>query len=229
MIETMRRLHPEPAADTTITELYTVDRPRHPDGRLHLGICMVMSLDGSTVVDGSSGKLSNPTDGKVLGALRQLADVILVGAQTVRAEGYGPPTKAGQRIGVVTRTGTLDLTSELFTSGAGFLVCPESCPELDVDQLRIGETSVDFSLAIDALGDMFPEAAFIQSEGGALLNGSLLAAGLVDELHLTMSARMVGGDGPRLASGSHDVVQDFELAHLAVDEASFLYTRWVRA
>lgn len=225
----MRRLLPEPAADTTIVDLYGVDRPRHPDGRLHLGICMVSSLDGSTVVDGSSGKLSNPTDSQVLASLRQLADLIIVGASTVRIEGYGPPSKAGQRIGVVTRTGELDLGSELFTSGAGFLICPRSCPELDVEQLRIGDESVDFVAALEALGEMFPEADFVQSEGGALLNGSLLAAGVVDELHLTLSARMVGGDGPRLASGSHDVVQGFELAHVAIDEASFLYTRWVRA
>lgn len=225
----MRRLHPEPAADLSILDLYDVERPRHPDGRLHLGICMVSSLDGSTVVDGSSGKLSNPTDGEVLATLRQLADVILVGAATVRAEGYGPPAKAGQRIGVVTRRGELDLSSELFTSGAGFLVCPASCPELDVDQLRVGDERVDLAQALEALGEMFPDASFVQSEGGALLNGSLLAAGLVDELHLTLSARMVGGDGPRLAAGSHDVVQGFELAHLGIDDASFLYTRWVRA
>lgn len=190
---------------------------------------MVSSLDGSTVVDGSSGKLSNPTDSKVLGTLRRIADVIIVGAATVRAEGYGPPEKPGQRIGVVTRTGDLDLTAELFTSGAGFLICPQSCPELDVEQLRSGADTVDLPSAVDALGEMLPDAQFVQAEGGANLNGSLLAAGLVDELNLTLSARMVGGDGPRLASGSHDVVQGFELAHLAVDDESFVYTRWVRA
>lgn len=225
----MRRLLPEPAADTDLEALYHVERARHPDGRLHLGICMVASLDGSTVVDGSSGKLSNPTDSRVLGSLRQAADLIMVGAGTVRAEGYGAPSKAGQRIGVVTRTGDLDLSTDLFTSGAGFVICPDSCPDLEIEQVRAGAETVDFDAAIAALGERFPDASFVQAEGGALLNGSLLAAGLVDELDLTMSARMVGGDGPRLASGSHDVVQGFELAHVAIDDDSFLYTRWVRA
>ena len=90
---------------------------------------MIASLDGTTVVDGRSGALGNPTDARVLGALRRAADAVLVGAGTVRAEGYGParPTAAtraarrarGQdevpRIAVVTRSLDLDLSTPLFT------------------------------------------------------------------------------------------------------------------
>ena len=73
-------------------------------GRPWVGICMVASLDGATVVEGRSGGLSNPQDAAVLARLREAADVIIVGAATVRQESYGPPRKAGQRIGVVTAT-----------------------------------------------------------------------------------------------------------------------------
>ena len=66
---------------------------------------MVASIDGSTVVGGNSAGLSSPTDTAVLAQLRAIADVIVVGAGTVRDEGYGPPRKQGQRIGVVTRIG----------------------------------------------------------------------------------------------------------------------------
>jgi hypothetical protein len=124
----VRRLLPDPADHVSADAAYGFARERHPSGRPWVGWCMVASLDGATVVDGQSGALSNPTDGAVLQALRSAADVILVGAGTVRAEGYGAPRKAGQRIGVVSRTGRLDTTTELFTSGAGFLVLPEDGP-----------------------------------------------------------------------------------------------------
>ena len=109
---------------------------------------MVASLDGSTVVDGRSRGLSNPNDSEVVLTLRDLADVIVVGAGTARAEGYGPPRKAGQRVGVVSNSGRVDPSSALFTSGAGFLIVPEAAPATTVDTLRAGTTSVDLALAI---------------------------------------------------------------------------------
>ena len=75
---------------------------------------MVASIDGSTVVDQRSAALSSPTDSEVLHTLRELADVIIVGAATVRIEGYGPPHKPGQRVGVVSRTGNVDVSTRLF-------------------------------------------------------------------------------------------------------------------
>lgn len=224
----MRRLHPSPATTTTVRDLYDQPRHRHPDGRAHVGICMVSSLDGSTVVAGRSGPLSSELDTQVLSTLRKLADVIVVGAGTVRAENYGAPARAGQRIGVVTASGDLDLGTDLFTSGAGFLICTDETPDRDVDMLRVGRDEIDLDQAIRRLPEICGEIDFVQAEGGARLNGGLVEAGLVDELHLTLSPRLVGGDGARLASGSGDVTCDLELAHLAVDDDSFVYTRWVR-
>lgn len=224
----MRRLHPQPADEATVAELYDVDRPSLPDGRPRVGICMVSSLDGSTVVEGRSAPLSSPTDTEVLMTLRRAADMILVGAGTVRAENYGPPARAGQRIGVVTASGDLDVTTDLFTSGAGFLVCTERTPDRGVDMLRAGTDEVDLEDAVRRLHEIAPDIGFVQAEGGAHLNGALLHAGLVDELHLNFSPRLVGGSGPRLAAGSGDVTSGFDLVHLAIDDESFLYTRWTR-
>lgn len=215
---------------TQILQAYETERPTRPEGRPWIGVCMIASLDGSVVVNGASGALGNPTDQHILGTLRRLADLIIVGAGTVRAEGYGPPRKAGQRIGVVTNSGAIDLETELFQSGAGFLIAPESASidERLVDVIRAGETTLDLEAAIALIPELIPNAQFIHAEGGPGLNASLLRAGFVDELNLTLSPRLVGGSGARLTVGAPDVNQAMDLAHLLVDEDGFVFSRWVR-
>lgn len=212
-----------------LARFYGAERPIHPDGRPWIGVCMVSSLDGSIAVAGRSGGLSSATDAAVLRTLRQRADVVIVGAGTVRDERYGAPTKSGQRIGVVTTSGNLDFQSPLFTSGAGFVICCDNTPELDVDTLRVGGERVELDQALQRLGEIAPEAGFVLAEGGAQLNGQLLASDLIDELDLTLSPQLVGGNGPRLALSESEFEQrEFELAHLLADETSFLFSRWVR-
>ena len=87
----MRRLDGDPTAahpldDAALRNLYA-----YPDNltRPWLRINFVSSLDGAAAVEGRSGALGSPADKKVFGLLRELADVILVGAGTVRAENYG--------------------------------------------------------------------------------------------------------------------------------------------
>ena len=233
MIGRMRLVLPEPAADVPLDELYGLPRARRPD-RPWVGLCMITSLDGSTVVDGRSGALGSPTDTAVLGALRRAADVIIVGAATVRQEGYGPPRKPGQRIGVVTSTGDVDPGSTLFASGAGFLIMPEDGPRAPsgssgrLDVVRAGLGRVDVPLALRRLDELIDPPAFVQAEGGPRLNGSLLDADCVDELDLTVSPVLVGGDGARLSVGARAMMARFELAHLGIDDESYCYSRWIR-
>jgi riboflavin biosynthesis pyrimidine reductase len=225
----MRRLLPEPADDISVDDAYASSLGSHPD-RPWIGLCMVASIDGSTVVGGVSAGLSSPTDTAVLVRLRRLADVIIVGAGTVRDEGYGAPDKVGQRIGVVTRTGHVDLTSTLFRSGAGFLITTEDSTfdTEDVDVVRAGRGSVDFEQAVRRLVTLVPACSIVQAEGGALLNGALLDADAIDEINLTTSPAAIGGAGPRLATGAAEHEHRFELRQLAVDDESFLYARWLR-
>ena len=218
----MRRLFEDPTDHVTVREAYDVERPR-PDGRPWLGVCMVASIDGSTVVDSNSRSLSSNTDQEVLLTLRDLADVLIVGAATVRIEGYGPPRKRGQRVGVVSRRGDVDASSPLFTSGAGFLILPEDAPPTSIDAVRAGIGEVDFARAFGQL-----DANFVQAEGGALLNGALSAADVIDELNLTISPQLAGGDGPRVTSGAAQVSRKMRLAHVLEDDG-FLFTRYLRA
>jgi riboflavin biosynthesis pyrimidine reductase len=218
----MRRLFEHPTDQVTVREAYDVHRPR-PSDRPWLGVCMVASIDGSTVIDSNSRALSSKADQEVLLTLRDLADVILVGAATVRIEGYRPPRKPGQRVGVVSRTGFVDVTTPLFTSGCGFLIVPEDAPTTPVESVRAGVGEVDFARALGQL-----HADFVQAEGGAQLNGALSTADVIDEINLTISPQLAGGDGPRVTSGSVQMSRQMRLAHVLEDEG-FLFTRYVRS
>lgn len=218
----MRRLLPEPHDDVTVEQVaHDVRRSRHAD-RPWLMLCMVASLDGSTVVDGRSGALSHPVDAALLAALRGRADAIVVGAGTVRAEGYGPPRRAGQRIVVVSRRGDLDLDMPLFRSGAGLLALPEDAPEVSVPTVRAGIGTVDLAGVLAQL-----DAEVVQAEGGPALNAALAHADLIDELNVTVAPLLSGGEGPRLVAGAPPLARRLRLTQLAEHE-DFVFMRWLR-
>lgn len=221
------RLLPAPAGPTSIVAAYDVDRPIVA-GRPWVGMCMVSSLDGSISVDGTSGGLGNANDLDVLLTLRALADVVVVGSATVSGEGYGPPA-SGTRVGVVTNRGSVDSSAPLFRSGAGFVITHAGADVPDgVEVLRAGRTAVDMVTAIARIDEIVPGARHVQVEGGATLNGTMLDADLVDELQLTVSPMLVGGDGPRITMGATEVRRRFELAHVLTDADHYLFTRWLR-
>lgn len=225
----MQRLLPTPATAVTLEEAYAAPLGQHPD-RPWIGLCMVASLDGSTVVDGASGGLSSENDSGVLLRLRALADVIVVGAGTARGEGYGPPSKPGQRIGVITARGSVDTSTELFTSGAGFVITTEQSEfdERGIDIIRVGTDEVDLAAGIAAIPKLCPGTRFVQAEGGPTLNGALAAVDLLDELNLTTSPATVGGGGPRLMSRAPDHSNRYDLIQMVIDDEAFVFSRWRR-
>ena len=190
-----------------------------------IGLCMVMSLDGSTVVQGNSRALSGDADRSILVGLRSLADVIVVGSSTVRIDDYGPPSRKELRVGVVSRTGNLDLTTPLFTSGAGFLIIPEDAPtplNPSITCIRAGRGSVDFAAAMCQL-----DGTFIQLEGGPGLNASMAQADLIDEINLTISPNVAANNEPRLLSEASPILKRFTLSHI-LEEDGFLFLRYTR-
>ena len=188
---------------------------------------MVASLDGTISVGGRSGPLGDPADHAVLGALRRHAGLILVGAGTIRAEAYGPVAD-GVTMAVVTRTGNLDPTSPVFRDGRAWASAPASATIPDgIAVLRCGDDDVDLVEAIARLREIAPQARFIHAEGGAVLNGELIAADLVDVVNLTLSGHTVAGPGPRVAMNATEVLHRFTPEH-AVTRNSMLFTRWRR-
>jgi len=222
----VRQLLPTTSDTLNLLEIYGTPRSRHSSGRPSIGLCMVISIDGSTVVEGKSTLLSNPADRDVLIALRSAAETIVVGAGTIREEMYEVPSKKGLRVGVVTRTGKMDLNTNLFKSGVGFLIMPEDAKqpdtEFDLEIVRAGKGNVDLQLAMSQL-----PGSFVQLEGGALLNASMFAANLVDEINLTISPMVTGADSPRLANGAPPLHSDYEVAHILEDNG-FMFIRYLR-
>ena len=82
--------------------------------------------------------------------------------------------------------------------------------------------------AFERFPDFVGGASYVQVEGGASLNGALFEADLIDEINITTSPATFAGSGPRLATDAAPHTHRFEVAQLAIDEESFVYTRWLR-
>ncbi len=238
----MRRLLPSP---TRVVEPYEAYRPADPAAPL-LRLNMVASLDGAvTDARGVSGSLGGEGDHRVFVALRALADGILAGAGTVRAEGYGPhrlrPELVARReadgrtapapIVVVTRSVDLPLDGRLFTEAVTPTIVL-TCAAADAD--RKAAVRAAGGVVVEAGGDAVDLAegvallrrehglAHLLCEGGPTLNGQLLAAGLVDELCVTLAPTLVGGDRLRgLAAGLPERI-DAELVHVLEHDGDLL-------
>ena len=182
---------------------------------------MITTPDGAIDVNGRSQPLGGPADQKRLIGLRAESSVVVVGAGTMRTENYGAPSKPGLRIGVVTLSCNIDFTAPLFSSGSGFIITTTDAPEVPVDSIRAGMTTIDFAEVIAQL----PEG-LIHVEGGPQLNAALLDADVVDAINLTWSPRLVGSRGASLSQAPHEL-RNFSLASLTTQE-EFVFARYER-
>jgi riboflavin-specific deaminase-like protein len=227
----MRRLLPEPAGDVDLRTAYAV-----PPGR-HVRVNFASSVDGAVSVDGRSAGLSSDTDRTLFHVLRAMADVVLVGAGTVRAENYGGAREGGDKgpppIAVVSRSLDLDPAARVFTETQvkPIIVTCSSAPadlrqrlESVADVVVAGEADVDLRLAVAAFAERGLEQVIC--EGGPHLFGSLVGAGLVDELCLTLAPLLAGGTAGRIVAGLVSRVADpLRLVHVLEDD-SHLFLRY---
>ena len=198
----MRQLLPFPRDPVDPAALYGDLPPAttRPTVRLN----MIASIDGATAVGGLSGGLGGPADQALFTVLRSQADMVLVAAGTVRAEHYGPSRLP---VAVISRSCRLDWDSPFFTAAitTPIVVTVAEAPVLErkkaadlADVIIAGKGDVDLAFALGALA----ERGFTQvlAEGGPSLNGQLTAAGLLDELCLTLSPLLAGGEAKRILS-----------------------------
>ncbi len=200
-----------PTRDDDLAALYA-----WPDGSTPIVRAnMITSLDGGAALDGRSGGLGNEADQHLFAVLRDLADVVLVGSGTVRAEQYAgirlDPIRRRRRegwgrpadpppIAVVTGRG-LDPNLPLFTDTETppIVVTTEAAAARVPGCARrviAGEQHVDPAAAVAGLAAL--GFVRIHCEGGPSLLGRLIAAGLVDELCLTIAPLLLGAAATRL-------------------------------
>ena len=215
-------LFPVAASDLTddaLSSLYT----RADRSKPWLRVNFISSVDGAAAVDGVSGGLGGDADHRVFDLLRELCDVVIVGAGTVRAESYGPmrleQPSVDRRIAhglpphpvfaIVSHSLSLDPDSRIFTDAPvrPLIITTDTAPRDRRDRLQaVADIVIAGAEELDpvAMTAALAERGLIQQhcEGGPSLFGSLIAANVVDELCLTVSPQLTAGDAKRIAAGT---------------------------
>lgn len=249
----MKQLHPAtetPGRLLDVADLVAAyEHPTGPDGGWYLRTNFVSTIDGTSQgADGRAGSINTPSDHLVFAVLRAVSDVVLVGATTVRTEGYRAidlqpwqhdvRTQLGLQpyptLAVV--SGSLDLDPAMATAdgteGGPVMIITDrrhSAARLEVFR----GTGIELMIMDQVT---WPEVLTclaarglrrILSEGGTQLHGDLIAAGLVDELCLTISPLTVAGPGLRITSGPLiDPPRTYELTGLLLADDQTLFTRY---
>lgn len=184
----------------------------------------VSTLDGAAQGgDGLSGSINTAPDGEVFHLQRELADCVLIGAGTARAEGY---RRGATPIFAVSRSGHLPTTLATGEGRAVLVTCAASGKDESDEVWVCGEDEVDLPAVVARLREAgMPR---ILAEGGPHLFHDLIEAGVVDELALTVAPRIVGGDHLHIVAGTPldgESGLDTELVHLLEADGSLL-TLW---
>lgn len=221
-----------------------------PDRTLpRVRVNMVTSLDGAVTLDGRTAGLSSQADKRVFDILRMLSDVVLVGAGTIRDEGY-TDLRLDQRavawrvahgltehpvLAVV--SGRLDLDPDqdafarapvrplVLTHGRSPATRRKDLSRT-ADVVVCGATEIDVPAMLGTLRERgLPQ---VLCEGGPQLFGAVAAADRVDELCLTISPLVTGGGAGRITAGPARSVLDMRLAHVLTED-DMLIARYLRA
>lgn len=220
--------------------------------RCYVRANMLSSLDGGATDDGTSGGLAGPGDRSLFHRMRAEADVILVGAATVRIENYSGAQMAaavrrerqgrGQAevppIAVVTHHADLDHDAPLFTRSEVpplIMTCREAVDDA-ARRLGAGAEVIDAS---GTHGDRVDLARVLEildgrglrrvlTEGGPSLLSHLIELDLLDELCVTIAPILVGGNARRIVTGSGEAHTRMRRSHLLTDAEGYLYTRYVK-
>jgi riboflavin biosynthesis pyrimidine reductase len=237
----VRQIFPEPA------EVVPAEAYAYPPDRTWLRANMISSVDGAATDGDKSGGLGSQADQAVFSTLRGLADVVLVGASTVRIEGYGPvqagvgwgELRAGRppvpRLAVVSRRLDLDFDSPIFTeSQEPVLVL--TCETAPADGLKAagragevmvaGRDEVDFGAAVDRL--VARGLRRMLCEGGPRVLAQVAADGVLDELCLTVSPLLVAGDAVRILNGVPLPAPERLRLERVLTEEDFVFLRYTR-
>jgi riboflavin-specific deaminase-like protein len=230
--------------------LRRVEKPpqeRAPAARPFVFVNMIATADGRAARDGRSATIGGEDDLELLLELRAIADAVLIGTGTLRAEGYDRLVKRAERrerrvaAGLAADPLAVILSRRFDVPwDAGLFQAPEQ-PVLVYSGADAGDppdvpAPVEVvRLEVPGLTEMLADlrargVRALLSEGGPTMHGALWAAGVVDELFLTVAPLLTGDDDePNIVEGGR-LPAATELELLAVDRAgSELFLRYGRA
>ena len=233
--------------DAEVLDAYQVEDRSTP----HVRCNFVASVDGAVEIDGRSKSLSSKEDQEIFGKLRMLADVVLVGAGTVRIEGYNPLKLGAARrewrqahgmpenptLAIVSSRLDLNPVNQVFAEAPirPLVITHDAAPpdrrealSEVADVLSCGEAEVDLSVAIAALAERgMPQ---ILSEGGPHLLGALTESDLVDEMCLSLAPLLAGPGAGRITAGlPSTIARRLELRSALLADDGYLFMRYLRA
>jgi riboflavin biosynthesis pyrimidine reductase len=224
--ERFRALLPDRADGLTAADLAAALPEPPRDERPFLALNFIATADGRATIRGRTGPIANRADHELFHALRTRFDAVMVGAQTVRVESYGP----------LEATGILVSRSLEVPADVGLLRAPQNrvivlTPD-PAAQLPPCAATVTYLREPDlgaAMRRLRAEHGIhsVLCEGGPQLFANLLAAGVVDELHLVIAARLAGGPDPLtiLTGPPLDPPRDLELLSLH-ESGGYLFLRY---
>lgn len=218
-----RPAYPESLTNQDLEELYQV--PTTP----WLRVNMVSTVDGSaTGGSGLTGSINNEADKRVFHLLRRMADAIVVGAGTARAEGYRPTDRP---IVLVSRRADVPARLRDAEPGAVLMATTAHAERLDEARTLLGNDNVlvlgSHRVDLVELKRRLAERGWshLLSEGGPHLLHDLVAQGVADELDTTFVPRLVSGQHPRITDGPDlDVPLDLRLL---IEADGTLIGRWL--
>jgi riboflavin biosynthesis pyrimidine reductase len=223
--ERFTRIWPDVAAGLTAADVATAIPGPPPRDRPFVAVNMIATADGRASIAGRTGPIANRADYELFHALRARADAVMVGAQTVRVEGYGP---LEQLAVLVTRTARVPADAGLLAAPGNRVVVLTPSPDATLPPTAASVSYVRETLQ-DGLRALRAEHGVrsVLSEGGPHLLGDLLRGGLVDELHLAIAPKLAAGADPLTIVAGPALDPPAELALLSVHESGgYLFLRY---
>jgi riboflavin biosynthesis pyrimidine reductase len=239
-----------PGPDVSPQERYAgLGLGERADGDRPYVVCnFVSSADGKATASGRTAPLAGAGDKVAFHLLRTQVDAVLAGTGTLGIERYGAPVRDEQLMQirtsegrpaqplaiVISRSGEIPFEIPVFTDARSQIVlyaatgtavpdCPADVTVHEVDPAHLELAGVLRSLRRDH------DVRSLLCEGGPVLFNALLAEDLVDELFLTISPVLVGGDELGITSGARLVAPQSLSLVWALEHDGNLLLRYSRS
>jgi riboflavin biosynthesis pyrimidine reductase len=224
--ERFQRLLPD-CVDGLSAEEIASEVPRPPRGeRPFLAVNFVATADGRATIAGRTGPIANRADYELFHALRTRFDAVMVGAETVRVEGYGPMDQLGI---LVSRSLDVPPDVGLLRAPSNRVLVLTPSPDAELEPCAAEVMYLRDRDLGTAMRRLRAEHGIdsVLCEGGPQVLANLLAAGVVDELHLVIAAKLAGGPNPLTILTGAPLDPPVDLALISLHESGgYLFARY---